>query len=46
MWFGKVPVVIPLSWFAMALPSYALAMRALPGAGRTAARIAFASVPA
>jgi uncharacterized membrane protein len=44
MWFGKVPVVIPLSWFAMALPSYALAMRALPGARRTAARIAFASV--
>jgi uncharacterized membrane protein len=36
--------VIPLSWFAMALPSYALAMRALPGARRTAARIAFASV--
>lgn len=36
-WFGLVPLVIPLSWFFMALPSYALALRALPapeGAGR------------
>ncbi|MBR9988947.1 MAG: carotenoid biosynthesis protein [Gemmatimonadetes bacterium] len=24
-WLGRVPVVIPLSWFFMALPSYALA---------------------
>jgi uncharacterized membrane protein len=26
-WFGLVPVLIPLSWFAMAVPSYALASR-------------------
>lgn len=32
-WFGHVPVLIPLSWFFMALPSYLLARRALaPGA--------------
>jgi uncharacterized membrane protein len=29
-WFGKVPLVIPLSWFCMALPSYAFAVLALP----------------
>ena len=37
-WLGHVPVLIPLSWFFMALPSYLLARRALPattGAGRT-----------
>lgn len=28
-WFGHVPVVIPLSWFFMALPSYAIARAAL-----------------
>ena len=33
-WFGLVPLVIPLSWFFMALPSYALALRALPEPGR------------
>lgn len=35
-WFGHVPIVIPLSWFFMALPSYALARVALPehAAGR------------
>jgi putative membrane protein len=27
MWLERVPVVIPLSWFFMALPSYALAAR-------------------
>lgn len=26
-WFGHVPLLIPLSWFFMALPSYALARR-------------------
>lgn len=26
-WFGHVPLVIPVSWFMMALPSYALATR-------------------
>jgi uncharacterized membrane protein len=44
MWLGSVPVAIPVSWFAMAIPSYALAMRAFPGAGRRVARVVFASV--
>ena len=26
-WFGHVPLLIPVSWFTMALPSYALAAR-------------------
>jgi len=29
-WFGHVPVLIPLSWFLMALPSYAIAGRRFP----------------
>lgn len=29
-WLGHVPVVIPLSWFFMAVPSYAVARAALP----------------
>lgn len=29
MWLGRVPIVIPLSWFFMALPSYALASLAV-----------------
>lgn len=28
MWFGHVPLVIPLSWFTMAVPSFALAANA------------------
>jgi uncharacterized membrane protein len=43
MWFGHVPVVIPLSWFFMAVPSYALAMAVLPGAERRWARVLLAS---
>lgn len=43
-WFAHVPVVIPLSWFFMALPSYALARAWLPGASRRTARIFFASL--
>lgn len=36
MWAGRVPWVIPLSWFYMAVPSYAFARLAFPGsaAGR------------
>jgi len=30
-WFGKVPAVIPLSWFCMAVPSYAFAVLAFSG---------------
>lgn len=49
-WMGRVPIVIPLSWFTMSLASYGIARRALgtsvgtsPG-GRPAARILFASL--
>lgn len=42
MWLGLVPVVIPLSWFCMAVPSYALARAALPGRG-VAARVLLGS---
>jgi uncharacterized membrane protein len=41
MWLDRVPVVIPLSWFFMALPSYALASIAFGG---VASRIAVASL--
>jgi uncharacterized membrane protein len=30
-WFGHVPILIPLSWFFMALPSYAVARAMVPG---------------
>ncbi len=42
MWFEHVPIVIPLSWFFMALPSYAIARTALPE--RPLARIVVASL--
>jgi putative membrane protein len=42
-WLERVPLVIPLSWFAMAVPSYALALRALPDAGRVR-RVVLASL--
>jgi uncharacterized membrane protein len=41
---GRVPWVIPLSWFLMALPSWVLARTTFPGAGHRVARIAFAAV--
>ena len=41
MWLDRVPVVIPLSWFFMALPSYALAALAVQ---HPAARIGAASL--
>lgn len=41
-WFGHVPVLIPLSWFFMALPAYGLARAVLPE--RTASRIFLASL--
>jgi uncharacterized membrane protein len=41
MWFDRVPVVIPLSWFFMAVPSYALAGVA---AGSAASRIMVGSI--
>jgi uncharacterized membrane protein len=33
MWLGLVPVLIPLSWFFMAVPAYGLAARLLSGSG-------------
>jgi uncharacterized membrane protein len=44
MWAGHVPVIIPLSWFYMAIPSFALAMLAFPGRGRWLARVGLASL--
>lgn len=41
MWLDRVPVVIPMSWYFMALPSYALSVLALRSAG---ARIAVGSL--
>jgi uncharacterized membrane protein len=32
-WFGLVPIVIPLSWFMMAIPSFHFALKAAPGRG-------------
>ena len=43
-WFGHVPLVIPLSWFFMALPSYALARAALPAPGRVLERVLLGSL--
>ena len=42
MWFGHVPIVIPLSWFFMALPSYAVARAAFPA--RAIPRVVMASL--
>lgn len=41
-WLNRVPWVIPLSWFLMSLPSYAIARLAHPD--RVVARVALASV--
>jgi uncharacterized membrane protein len=41
MWLDRVPVMIPLSWFFMAVPSFALSVRVVRGA---AARIGVASL--
>ncbi len=40
---SRVPLVIPLSWFLMALPSYLLASATFPAPGRRLLRILFAS---
>lgn len=39
----RVPIVIPLSWFLMALPSYLLASATFPAPGRRLLRVMFAS---
>lgn len=42
-WFGHVPLLIPLSWFFMAVPSYALARALLPAGHRAWRRVLLAS---
>ena len=43
MWFGHVPLLIPLSWFFMAVPSYALSAWALPAGHKAWQRVLLAS---
>ncbi len=43
MWFGHVPIIIPLSWFFMAVPSYALARFVLPRQNQKWSRVLLAS---
>jgi len=38
-WFGHVPLLIPLSWFFMALPSYAMSRRRFPRRDQRLARV-------
>jgi uncharacterized membrane protein len=42
-WFGHVPLLIPLSWFFMAVPSYVLAARLLPAGSAPWKRVLLAS---
>jgi len=42
-WFGHVPLLIPLSWFFMAVPSYALAGILIPIGSRPWRRVLLAS---
>ena len=42
-WLDLVPILIPISWFTMALPSFALAHAAFPEANQRIKRIAFAA---
>lgn len=42
-WASRVPAVIPLSWFLMAVPSYAIARRAYPDRSDAVGRIAVAA---
>lgn len=41
---GRVPWVIPLSWFLMALPSWILARETFPGRSRLVPRLLFAAL--
>lgn len=43
-WFGLVPLLIPLSWFTMALPGYYLAYLAFPDTTQRVKRIGFAAL--
>ena len=42
-WLGHVPVLIPVSWFMMALPSYAIASRRFRRASEVLPRVALGS---
>lgn len=43
-WLDRVPLVIPLSWFTMAVPSFAAALYLLPGPGDALRRVGLASL--
>jgi uncharacterized membrane protein len=43
MWFDHVPIVIPLSWFTMALPGYVMAHRLIPQLDRRWTRVLLGS---
>jgi carotene biosynthesis associated membrane protein len=43
-WLGHVPVLIPLSWFVMAVPSYALARAAFASRHRVLPRVLLAAL--
>ena len=43
-WFGLVPLLIPLSWFTMALPAYYLSSRAFPDNRSPWLKIGFAAL--
>lgn len=42
-WLGHVPALIPLSWYMMALPSYAIAAWRYPGRANVVQRVALGS---
>jgi uncharacterized membrane protein len=43
-WLERVPALIPLSWFCMAVPSYALARLRYPGRGQAGGRVLLGSL--
>lgn len=43
MWLGRVPIGIPLSWFYMAIPAYAISVSMLPQKGSSIRRVVLAS---
>jgi putative membrane protein len=43
MWLGRVPIGIPLSWFYMAVPAYAISLNLLPAKANAVRRIVLAS---
>lgn len=43
-WFGHVPLLIPLSWFLMAVPSYAIARRLVGASSSAVSRVLVGSL--